>query len=277
MGTYAARRAAKRFDVICGERGAVEGQGQVAMDIRDARSVTRAFEKAQPDYVLLLAGMADIDRCEAQPEEAFAVNSRGAENVANACARANARLLFTSTAAVFDGSKHGYWEEDATSPLSVYGKSKVFAEKAVTALMPSAVILRFALALGFSRRRGAKTMLDSLLEKWNAGEAVFLSTRESRNPLDADSLSETMLRLLEAREVSGVVHAGASDAVTRHELGKRLAARAGVAAELVRPQDAPVAGRAPRGEDHFLLTDKLHKAIDVERLTTDQAIERCFS
>jgi hypothetical protein len=60
-------------------------------------------------------------------------------------------------------------------------------------------------------------------------------------------------------------------------LGKRLAARAGVSSDLVRPLDAAAPGRAPRGEDHFLLTDKIRKICNLGVQTSDQVIERCFS
>src|SRR5258706_10202386 len=100
LGAYAVRSSADRFEVIRGDRSSSDQLGTVRVDIGDSSSVERAFRQVQPDYVLLLAAMSDIDRCEATPELAFATNACGAEHVANACARANARLLFTSTAAV---------------------------------------------------------------------------------------------------------------------------------------------------------------------------------
>jgi dTDP-4-dehydrorhamnose reductase len=221
--------------------------------------------------------MSDIDRCERMPEEAFAVNARGAENIANACARTRARLLFTSTAAVFDGRGHGYGEEDPIAPLSVYGKTKAWAEHAVRALTPSAVIIRFALVLGFARKTGTNAMLDSVMGKWKAGEPVSFSTRETRNPIDAASLARLMISMLADREVSGLFHVGASDSVSRYELGKRLAARAGVSIDLVRPQGDPPPGRAPRGDNHFLLTKKIQRDFHFKVETCDQVIERCFS
>jgi dTDP-4-dehydrorhamnose reductase len=77
--------------------------------------------------------------------------------------------------------------------------------------------------------------------------------------------------------VSGVYHVGASDSISRYELGKRLAKRAGVSPDLVRPQGEPVPGRAPRGEDHFLLTEKIRRCWNWEVESCDQVIERCFS
>jgi dTDP-4-dehydrorhamnose reductase len=274
---YAVQAAADTFEVIRGDRRGTGQPGSVQVDIADASSVGRAFRQAQPDFVLLLAAMSDIDRCEVLPEEAFATNARGAENVANACARANARLLFTSSAAVFDGSKHGYREEDAIGPLSVYGKTKAWAEKAVMALTPSALIIRFALVLGFARKSGTNAMLDSVLGKWKAGEPVLFPTREMRNPIDAASLSKMMIAMLAHHHDRGLYHVGASDSISRYELGKRLAVRAGVSPDLVRPQGDPIPGRAPRGEDHFLLTEKIRRVYNLEVESCDQVIERCFA
>jgi dTDP-4-dehydrorhamnose reductase len=279
LGTYAAQAAAAgdTFDVIRADRSGTGQPGSIELDIADASTVDRAFRLIEPDCVLLLAAMSDIDRCERMPEMAFAANARGAENVANACARTQARLLFTSTAAVFDGRKQAYGEEDAIAPLSVYGKTKAWAEGAVRALVPSAVIIRFALVLGFARKSGTNAMLDSVIGKWKAGEPVSFSTRETRNPIDAASLANVMISMLADRQVSGLFHVGACDSVSRYELGKRLAVRAGVSLDLVRPQGDPPPGRAPRGDNHFLLTEKIQRAFNFKVETCDQVIERCFS
>jgi dTDP-4-dehydrorhamnose reductase len=267
--------AAAKFETIRGERISTEPE-VVAIDITDASSVDRAFELAKPDAVLLLAAMSDIDRCEAQPDQAFAVNVHGAEIVANACARTNASLLFTSTAAVFDGNKHGYREEDEANPLSVYGATKERAEVAVQALVPTALVIRFSLVLGFARTAGTNSMLDNLQEKWEMGKVVAVSPYEFRNPIHALSLCELMTSLIADRNVSGLYHAGASDSISRYEIARRLAARAGFPDRLVQRQTMPVPGRAPRGKDHFLLTEKLQKLYPMEIPTCEQMIERCF-
>ncbi len=277
LGMHAVRYAEGKFEVARGERSANGETGTIRVDISDVASVDNAFAQVRPNCVLLLAAMSDIDACEARPEEAFATNAKGAENVAKACAQTNARLLFTSTAAVFDGRKHGYQEEDNVSPLSVYGKTKVWAENVVRSLLPASVILRFGLVLGFARKSGTNAMLDNLLQKWKAGETVNFPTCEMRNPIDARSLSTIMIDMLSNSELGGIYHVGSADSISRYELGKRLAARVGVSESLVHPQETPSPRRAPRGEDHFLLTDKIHRDCHIVAATSDQVIERCFS
>jgi dTDP-4-dehydrorhamnose reductase len=273
-----AAKSAGNFDVLLADRSASKIDGIEEMDIVDAASVESAFRRTSPDQVILLAAISDIDKCESAPELAFAVNAQGAENVANACVRHNAKLLFTSTAAVFDGLQHGYFEEDQPTPLSVYGKTKVWAEDAVSKLLPAAITLRLALVLGFAGKSGTNAMLDSVIARWKSGVPVTFPTYELRNPIDASTLASVMLRMIcnPNPAVRGLYHVGASDCISRYELGLRLARRVGAPAELVRAQDTAIPGRAPRGADHFLLTGKIRRDCNIEFQASTHVIERCF-
>jgi dTDP-4-dehydrorhamnose reductase len=276
LGAYAARKFAESFDIFTGSRTALMDSRNVQVDITDASSVDAAFQRVKPDAVLLLSALSDIDRCEAEPELAFRANVRGPENVANACARSNARLLFTSSAAVFDGSKHGYTEDDAPTPLSVYGKTKARAEAAVLRILPSAIILRIALAIGFAARKGTNAMLENLSERWASGSPVATPTFEYRNPIDAAALSGFMLELLKHEDAHGIFHAGAKESISRYGLNLKLAARMGYPSELVVAQTEPPPDRAPRGTDHFLLTDKIRTVSSIPIPSCDEVIARCF-
>jgi len=224
---------------------------------------------------MLFSAISDIDRCQQFPDEAEAVNLRGPQNVADACAASNARLLFTSTGAVFDGEKHGYSEEDPVSPVSIYGETKVEAEKAVLALGPSAIVVRIALVIGFAANNGTNSILDSLKKKWTSGQIVALPVNEQRNPIDAATASRFMLELLRKSAI-GIFHIGCSDPITRYDLGLKLVHRMGYPRNQVQPQWEPIPGRAPRGPDHYLLTDKLRAASAIPIPTCEQVIERCF-
>ncbi len=235
-----------------------------------------AFRIAKPDVVLLFAAMSDIDRCEVQRDEALAVNVHGARLVAEACAGTNARLLFTSSAAVFDGRKHGYTEDTPTSPVSFYGQTKAEAEAIILHVIPSAIIVRIALAVGFSGKSDTNGLLDSLARRLAAGEEVSLPAFEHRNPIDAGTLSQFLLQLLEQPNTQGVFHIGATESISRYELGLKLAQRMGYPG-LIQPQWKPTPGRAQRGPDQFLLTDKLRAQCTIPIPTCEQVIERCFS
>jgi dTDP-4-dehydrorhamnose reductase len=276
IGAYAARVAAATCEVFRGDCLPPEGPGDVAIDITNEESVRAVFERVAPDTVLLFAAISDIDRCQANPELANAINVRGAEHVACACARSNARLLYTSSAAVFDGTRHGYREDDQPTPVSVYGETKARAESIIAAAAPSAIILRLALVLGLAGRTGTNSLVDNLGEKWKTGRPVALPVFEYRNPIDAPTLARFIMELL-GRGAHGVYHLGSREAISRFDLGLKLAERMGYPGELVQPQTEPAPGRAPRGLDHFLLTDKIAAATAIPVPSCDEVIERCLN
>jgi dTDP-4-dehydrorhamnose reductase len=276
LGQHVVRALAADFEVIEGVRTASGEPNEIAVDIAHENSVSQAFEKVQPDAVLLLAALSDIDHCEQNPQDAIAINVHGAEHVVNACRRSGARLLYTSSAAVFDGRKHGYNEEDAVSPISVYGKTKAQAEAKVLELGTSAIVVRIALAVGFAAETGTNALLNKMAKRWEAGETVELPAFEHRNPIDAGTLSHSFLELLKRPNAHGIFHAGSLEPISRYELGRKLAARMGYS-DLVHPQWQPVNGRAPRGLDHFLLPNKLAGICSTPVPTCDQVIERCFN
>ena len=274
LGHYAARAAAAEFEVFGANRTSRGKPGELMVDVTDETSVRAGFDAVRPHVVLLLAAISDIDHCEQFPEEAEAVNLRGSEFVAGNCARTQARLLFTSTGAVFDGRKHGYREEDPVSPVSVYGQTKAMAEKAIAMLLPSALVVRIALAIGFAGGKEANGVLDNLRKRLASGQNVAFPIFEQRNPIDAVTLSLFMLDLLNA-DARGVFHIGSQDSVTRYDLALKLASRMGYPGQ-IEAQHAPAAGRAPRGPDHYLLTDKLRNTSTIPIPTCNEAIERCF-
>lgn len=276
LGGYAARRCAGSFEVFTTSRTAPKSAASIQLDITDRDSVNRAFRFVKPDAVLLLAALSDIDRCQQQPAQAFAINVKGAEHVAEACLRSNTRLLFTSSSAVFDGCKHGYGEEDSPSPVSVYGETKARAEAAILALDPTAIILRFGLAVGFAGERGTNAMLNRLAIQWAGGSAVAAPTFEYRNPIDVATISRIMLELVTNEAAHGIFHLGASDSISRYNLYVKFAERMGYSRKLVLEQTEPIPGRAPRGLDHFLLTKKLRAFSSTPIPSCDEVIARCF-
>jgi dTDP-4-dehydrorhamnose reductase len=276
LGQHIVRASAACFDVYQADLAAPPGGRGLALDITSPASVHAAFASAAPEVAVLLAAVSDIDQCEQQPAMAEAVNVCGAMYVAEACARSGTRLVFTSSAAVFDGTRHGYRESDVPSPVSVYGRTKARAEDLILSRMPSALILRLALVIGFAEGTGTNAMLNKFAGKLRAGESVSFPDFEYRNPIDAGTLSSFLLELLVTEGAAGIFHIGAAEPVSRFELGIRLARAMGFPKQLVKRQSQPLPGRALRGPDHFLVTDRLRAVCRTPVPSCDEVIERAI-
>jgi len=277
VGQYVAANAAPTFDVFEADLTAPSGERGIVMDIASESSVRAGFERATPDVAVLLAAISDIDRCEQQPGLAETVNVGGARHVASACASCRARLVYTSSAAVYDGSRRGYAESDPPNPISVYGRTKAAAEEVILSALADALVVRPALVIGFAKRAGTNAMLNKLEEKLQAGETVSFPDYEFRNPIDAATLSHHILVLLRSESARGIFHAGATEAISRFDLGVGLADKLGFSGELVKRQTEPLPGRAPRGLCHFLLTDRLRTVCRTPVPTCSEVIERAIN
>jgi dTDP-4-dehydrorhamnose reductase len=276
VGQHLARKAAPFFHVFKADLGSLPGDQVIPLDITSRASVDAGFRTAAPEAVALLAALSDIDQCECRPETADAVNVRGTAHVVEACAHTGAKLLFTSSAAVFDGTRHGYTEKDPPTPISIYGRTKARAEDLVASKLPSALILRLALVVGFAEGGGTNAMLNKFVEKLRAGQSVSFPDYEYRNPIDAATLSDFMLELLRRPAAGGLFHLGATESISRFDLGLRLAGKLGLDPALVQRQSAPRPGRAPRGLDHFLFTEKIRRVCQTPVPSCDQVIERAI-
>jgi len=273
LGQHLARQAATAFQVFEADLP-VAGRNGIVLDVTSAASIKAGFQQASPHVVVLLAAISDIDACESRPELAEEINVHGAARVVEACAKSGAKLVFTSSAAVFDGTRHGYRESDVPTPVSVYGKTKACAEVLVSQALPSAIIFRLALVVGFAQDHGTNAMLNKLAEKLRAGQPVSLPNFEYRNPIDAKTLTGFILELLQLNGSSGIFHLGASESISRFDLGVKLAEGMGYSRDLIKPQTAPLPGRAPRGLDHFLITERIRATCRTPVPSCDEVIER---
>src|SRR5690606_38668467 len=102
------------------------------LDITDRRTVQRLVAKYRPDVIINTAAYTGVDKAETDSEQAFTVNAKGPEILAQVCTEHQVALVQLSTDFVFSGSAtQPYTEADTTGPQSVYGRSKLAGEQAV--------------------------------------------------------------------------------------------------------------------------------------------------
>lgn len=121
----------------------VRSPGDLKFDLSDLNRVEILLNRQRPDIVVNAAAYTAVDRAESESESAFRVNADLPGCLARWAER-NDRLLFHySTDYVFDGqSDEPYKETNETSPINVYGESKLAGEWAITASRCRSVILR---------------------------------------------------------------------------------------------------------------------------------------
>lgn len=218
------------------------------VDLTDAAAVAALLEEVRPDVVVHAAAVTAVDRCESEPDLAFAVNGTATGHVARAAESVGAHLVYVSTDYVFDGTKSGpYDEDDEPRPLSVYGRSKLEGERAVG---PGATVARTSWVCGEHGPSMVRTVLRLLAEQ---RVLRFVDDQVGRPTFTAD-LAPMLLQLAEDRP-AGVVHTTNQGEVSWCGLARAVLVAAGEDPERVVPittEELEPAPAAPRPANSVL-------------------------
>ena len=144
------------------ERRGIEhlGTSSRELDITDREAVERLMAAYRPDAAIHCAAYTKVDLAEDEPERCWAVNADGTRNMAAACRKTGAKLLYISTDYVFPGAgERSYETGDPTGPVNTYGRSKLAGELAVQSLLEKYFIVRISWVFGKNGNNFVKTML----------------------------------------------------------------------------------------------------------------------
>lgn len=136
------------------------------LEIVDRPAVFTALENNQPDLIINVAAMHNVEECENNPERSLAVNGVGLRNLSLAANHVDAPLMHVSTDYVFDGQKGApYLETDRPRPLNVYGVSKLCGEIFVETTARKFFILRVSGLYGRApcRAKGGRNFVTTML------------------------------------------------------------------------------------------------------------------
>lgn len=146
--------------------GDVIAVGRAHVDLSQSDAIRQMVRRISPDVIVNTAAYTAVDRAESEPTLARAVNADAAATLADEARRSGASLIHLSTDYVFDGKKGGpYVEDDATNPLSVYGRTKLEGEQAILASGASAIILRTSWVYAMRGHNFLRTIVRLAREK----------------------------------------------------------------------------------------------------------------
>lgn len=223
IGQEVARRAAAaRFAPIWAtwhqnQPVVVDGVSCQRLDVTDDRAVRMLLQQLRPAAVIHAAYRKSGLNAEA-------ITTTGAGHVAQAAAAIGARLVHISTDMVLDGEHPPYDERAHPAPVHDYGRIKAAAEALVHQEAPAAAIVRTSLVC---RLAPPDPVTHWISESLRSREPITLYTDEIRCPVWLDDLASALLELA-AGDFSGVLNVSGPQALSRYDMGVRLARRFGL-------------------------------------------------
>lgn len=218
--------------VILGAGGQLGGQLAKTFG-EDAAALTRAdadltrpaelrqtLLRLQSRVVVNAAGFTNVERAEAVPADAFAVNALALRDLAILCRDIDCALVHFSTDYVFGLDAHrsaAYSETDEAGPVNVYGASKLAGELFVRSLCPKHFILRTCGLYG----AGGPNFVETMLRKADEGGPIRVVDDQVCTPTSAFDLAAATKELIES-QAYGVYHITNAGACTWHEFAAAI-------------------------------------------------------
>ena len=258
LGIHLSMEAMREHAVIGLDRGTLKSAPfqVIRTEILNPNTIASVLDTVQPDWLINCAALANLERCEEEPEQAKMLNIYLPGDLATVCAERNIRYVHISTDAVFDGTREGaYTEDDEPNPQSVYAKTKLDGERAVQEVNPQAMIARvnfYGWSLG-GRRSLAEFFVNNLSEGKNVNgftDVIFC-------PMLVNDTARLLLEMLQ-KNLSGLYHVVGAQPMSKYAFGMDLARTFGFREDLISPRSVEGSSlTAKRSHNLWLSTHKL--------------------
>lgn len=218
------------------------------IEISSIESVRSALEPIRPALVINTAALPNVDKCESEAAQAFAVNALGARNVAQVVQALGARLIHISTDYVFDGLKGTpYTEEDPVMPLNVYGNTKLSGEYFVRGAIQRYFLVRVSGIYGHHpcRGKGGLNFVERMLKLAREQNEVRVVDDELVTPTPTCEIANQLVALSSTQDY-GLYHASSEGSCSWYDFAAAIFSLTGTRARLARAQPGEFPARAPR-------------------------------
>lgn len=206
LGTSLVRVLRPFYELITVTRKSPDSDYNI--DMSSGINSARLLSEVQPDFIINLAALTNIDICERDVNLAYMVNTKIAENIALYSNNNTVFVVHISTDHIYDAENSS---ENEVVIYNSYAMTKYCAEKSF--ISDNAVILRTNF-FGKSLSQASKGLCDSIYELAAAGKELKLFKDVYFSPLSINTLCDVIVVCLE-KQISGVFNVGSKEGMSK--------------------------------------------------------------
>lgn len=242
------------------------------LDLAEPDALRDAVRSIAPVAIVNAAAYTAVDKAEAEPAQADAVNAVAPGILAEEAQRLGALLIHYSSDYVFDGRKpQPYGEDDAAAPLSAYGRSKLAGERAIAAVGGRYLIFRTSWVYGLHGNNFMNTMLRLGRERAELRAPLRVVGDQVGAPTWTRHLADVTALVLARRDrPTGLYHLAAAGATSWHGYAEAIFAEARSAGLL---QDAPLVHRIDSADYPLPAARPANSRLDCTRFRRDFGLD----
>ena len=259
-----------------------DSAGGLCGNFTDLAGLAGAVRRVAPDVIVNAAAHTAVDKAESEPELAHTINALAPGVLADEAQKLGAWLVHYSTDYVFDGQGDTPWREnDATGPLSVYGRTKLEGEQAVVRCAKH-LIFRTSWVYAARGANFAKTILRLAKERDQLKVIADQIGAPTGAELLADVTAHALRTVQKQPELAGLYHLVAGGETSWHGYARFVIEHARQAGQPIRVAPEAVGAipasayplPAPRPHNSRLDTCKLQSAFGLCLPAWEQGVVR---
>lgn len=193
-------------------------------------ALTQFLEETNATSAIILTAISSPDDCLRDPTTSHAVNVEGTIRLLQVLKELEIKPIFFSSDHVFDGIKGHYQEDDAYSPITLYGRQKVLTETFIRENFSDFLILRSSKQVAM--RIDPKNTLSEMAIQLKSGRPIRCATDNWIAPSFVEDIFR-LTQLASENGLSGVFHIAPAQQLSRLELGLLIASTVGASPKLV--------------------------------------------
>jgi dTDP-4-dehydrorhamnose reductase len=186
----------------------------VCCDLTKRESIKKTVFDFCPDFIINAAAYTNVDKSEKEREQAWKLNVRGVEYLAETCRVLDAHLIHISSDYIFDGRNGPYNETAKPNPLGYYGRTKLASENAlkISGSMNSIIRTNVLYGIADSRPDFVRWVINSV----RSGKSIRIVTDQINNPTFLDDLVIAINKIIEFKK-QGIYNIGGKEFLSRYD------------------------------------------------------------
>ena len=203
------------------DRAVIDLADYIPCDVKSRESIKKVIYDYCPDFIIHTAAFTNVDLSEKMREDAWKINVKGVEYIAEAARAIDANIIHISTDYIFDGKSGPYDENALPNPIGYYGRTKLASENVLKISGTLFTILRTNVLYGIalnSRPDFVRWVINSL----SNNERIRIVKDQINNPTFIDDLVQAINKIIEFRK-TGVYNIGGKEFLSRFEFTNRIA------------------------------------------------------
>ena len=202
----------------------LQGRGPDSMiqcSLFDTKELKKVINKIQPNFIINLAALTNVDLCEEYKKQAFKVNCDIPKILVDCLDQKKTKLIQISTDQVYNNNKLN--KESEVNPINYYGETKLIAENLINSSQP--IILRTNF-IGKSLSIQKKSFSDWLINEFKQNKQISLFDDVYFNPLHIKTLSQIIENIFITKN-TGIFNIGSTGYLSKADLSLSIATKLG--------------------------------------------------